>query len=78
MYTGILKQHEVTMEIGEPVALTKLSKPLQNGGRVHFGSIWAVHGQTKKRRHEICTAIDGDSLNIHEVCDREAQITSHC
>ena len=54
------------MEICEPVALTKLPKPSQSGGQVQVGSVWALHGQTKKRRHEVCTGIDGDSLNIHE------------
>ena len=55
------------MEIEEPVALAKLPRPFQTGGRVQFGSVWGIHGQVKKRRHELCTAVDGNSLGIYEV-----------
>ncbi|RMZ89443.1 hypothetical protein DV736_g3308, partial [Chaetothyriales sp. CBS 134916] len=55
------------MEIGEPVALRKLPRPAHGNGKVHFGSIWALRPQSKRKRHEICAAVDGDSVNIYDI-----------
>ncbi|RMD45034.1 hypothetical protein DV735_g207, partial [Chaetothyriales sp. CBS 134920] len=57
----------MAMEIGQPVALRKLPRPAYGSGKVQFGSIWTLRPQSKRKRHEICTAVDGDSVNIYDI-----------
>lgn len=63
------------MEIGEPTLLTKLSQPsvICDSG-VQFCQVYGIRDGQRKKRHEICAAVDGNSLNIYEVDARGLQI----
>lgn len=56
------------MEIGAACALAKIPRPgLVGNGEARFCQVYGVRDQQKRKRHEICAAIDGNSLNIYEV-----------
>lgn len=56
------------MEIAEPTLLVKLPRagPSEEGSR-RFSQVYGVRDGKSKKRHEICAAVDGNSLNIFEV-----------
>ena len=54
--------------MGEPAALAKLPRAgLSGEGRTRFCQVYGVRDGQRKKRHEICAAVDGNSLNIFEV-----------
>lgn len=56
------------MEIGEPAVLAKLPRAgLTGDGQTKFCQVYGIRAQQRKKRHEICAAVDGNSLNIFEV-----------
>lgn len=57
------------MDIGEPTLLAKLPRagPSEEGSR-KFAQVYGVRDGKIKKRNEICAAIDGNSLNVFEVC----------
>lgn len=56
------------MEIGEPAVLAKLPRAgLTGDGQTRFCQVYGIRNQLRKKRHEICAAVDGNSLNIFEV-----------
>ncbi|EXJ94444.1 hypothetical protein A1O1_02840 [Capronia coronata CBS 617.96] len=57
------------MEITAPHLLAKLPRTTKPETAVSFGSVYALRDGLKKRRKEICVAVDGDSLNLYEVQD---------
>jgi len=58
------------MEIGEPAVLARLPRAgLTGEGQTKFCQVYGIRAQQKKKRHEICAAVDGNSLNIFEVCE---------
>lgn len=62
------------MEIGEPVFLARLPKPFSGAGKTRFGPVWGLNDDAKRKRHEVCAATDGDSLNIYSV----SSACQHC
>lgn len=57
------------MEITAPHVLAKLPRTSKPDATSFFGNVYGVRdGAVKKRRKEICVAVDGDSLSIYEVC----------
>ena len=54
------------MDISAPISLTRLPRPSKPDG-VRTGTVYGVRNGLKKRRKEICTATDGDSLSLYEV-----------
>ncbi|KIX04268.1 uncharacterized protein Z518_05135 [Rhinocladiella mackenziei CBS 650.93] len=55
------------MEITAPHLLVKLPRATRPDAAILFGSVHAVRKGAKRRRKEICAAVDGDSLSIYEV-----------
>lgn len=56
------------MEIGEPSLLTKLPRAgILGDGRTRFCQVYGIRDGQRKKRHEICAAIDSNSINIYEV-----------
>ena len=55
------------MDISSPVVLARLPKPLPDNGKVGFGPTWGLRNGTKRKRHEVCAAVDGVSVNIYAV-----------
>ncbi|KAK5939258.1 hypothetical protein PMZ80_008561 [Knufia obscura] len=56
------------MEIGEPTVLAKLPRAgLTGDGQTKFCQVYGIRNQQRKKRHEICAAVDGNSLNVFEV-----------
>ena len=55
------------MEISPPTVLARLPKPLVDKGKVHFGLVWGIRDGTKRKRQEICTSVDGHSVNVYSV-----------
>ncbi|ETN41898.1 uncharacterized protein HMPREF1541_03837 [Cyphellophora europaea CBS 101466] len=54
------------MEISEPVSLARLPRSPQGVNDVTFGSVWGWRSGVKRKRHEICAAIESTCLNIYE------------
>jgi len=50
-----------------PHLLAKLPRTTRPDAATYFGNVCAVHDGLKRRRKEICAAIDGDSISIYEV-----------
>lgn len=61
--------HGMTMEISGPHLLVRLPRTARPDASTNIGSVYALRGGLKRRRKEICAAIDGDSLSIYEVQD---------
>ena len=55
------------MEIFPPVILARLPKPISQHGKVRFGPVWSVRDGVKRKRQEICSAVDGHSVNAYSV-----------
>lgn len=55
------------MDISEPVTLARLPRSPQKSSEVRFGPVWASRSGVKRKRHEICAAVEGTSVNIYEV-----------
>lgn len=70
-----LSLHVSIMELSSPIALAKLPRPGGQDG-FHFGTVHAVRDGVKKRRKEICAAIDGDSLGLYEVASTLSNVIS--
>jgi hypothetical protein len=67
----LLKQGEFhvpksTMDISAPTLLARLPRT-NKPGNIRFGQVFALRNGLKKRRKEICAAVDGNSLNVYEV-----------
>lgn len=61
------KHFELTMEISAPHALVRLPRTTRPDAATYFGCVCAVREGMKRRRKEICAAVDGDSISIYEV-----------
>lgn len=58
------------MEIGEPTLLAKLPRAgTSEEGSRKLSQVYGVRDGKTKKRNEVCAAIDGNSINIFEVCD---------
>lgn len=56
------------MEIGEPAVLAKLPRAgLSGDGQTSFCQVYGIRDGRRKKRHEICAAVDGNSISIFEV-----------
>jgi hypothetical protein len=56
------------MEITAPHILAKVPRSTKPDAATSFGNVYTVRDGLKKRRKEICVAVDGDSLSLYEVC----------
>ncbi|KAK4936291.1 hypothetical protein LTR10_022819 [Elasticomyces elasticus] len=54
------------MEISAPHLLVKLPRTARKDASTQFGSVYTLRDGVKRRRKEICAAIDGDALSIYE------------
>lgn len=62
------------MEFGEAVVLAKLPRAgLTGEGQTRFCQVYGIRDAARKKRHEICAAVDGNSLNVFEVRGCHAQ-----
>jgi hypothetical protein len=55
------------MDIAKPILLAKLPRSSRSDAVTSFGPVHSVRDGAKKRRKEICTATDGNSLSVYEV-----------
>jgi hypothetical protein len=56
-----------TMDIAIPVLLARLPRSSKSDAVTSFGPVYSVRDSVKKRRKEICSATDGNSLSVYEV-----------
>lgn len=58
------------MALQPPSLLAQMPQPLGNAaqGKVRFAEIHGVHGSKKRKRYEIAAAIDGEAVNLYNVC----------
>ncbi|KAL2406444.1 hypothetical protein ABEF95_015514 [Exophiala dermatitidis] len=63
------------MELTAPIVLAKLPRTTKPDATTEFGNVYSVRDGVKKRRKEICIAIDGDSLSIYEVQDGKVLVS---
>ncbi|EXJ75270.1 uncharacterized protein A1O5_01966 [Cladophialophora psammophila CBS 110553] len=55
------------MEISTPHVLSRLPRPAKPDATTRFGTVYSVRSGLKKRRKEICVAVDGNSLGLYEI-----------
>jgi hypothetical protein len=66
---------QLNMEIENPVTLARrLPQPPRENGVRHFATVYGVKAGQKRKRHEICTATDGDSVTIYEVVENQREL----
>ena len=57
------------MRAQSPAVLAQLPQPLlEIGGRTQYGPCYGLTGSRKRKRFEVAAAIDGETLNIYDVC----------
>lgn len=57
------------MSIEEPYTIATLPRPLdQEHGRIHPATVSSLSGSRKRKRHEIAVGVDGEGVNIYNVC----------
>ncbi|KIW64026.1 hypothetical protein PV04_08987 [Phialophora macrospora] len=54
------------MDVSAPISLARLPRASRPDG-IHFGAVHAMRNGLKKRRKEICAAVDGDSVGLYEI-----------
>lgn len=59
------------MDIGEPSVLLRLPRSPQGTTNTRFGLTWGLRGGVKRKRHEVCTAVEGVGVNIYDVSSRQ-------
>lgn len=63
------------MSAQTPLVLAQLPQPLlDSGGRTQFGLCYGLTGSRKRKRFEIVAAVDGETLNIYNVCAMTAKL----
>ena len=56
------------MILQEPSLLAQLPRPLEfSAGRTYVGNVYGVDGQRKRKRFEVVSAVDGETVNIYDV-----------
>lgn len=66
------------MEISEPVVVAKLPRLQVESGRNLFSTVYSLKNGVKRKRQEICAAVDGDSINIYEVSGLSTTVFLRC
>jgi hypothetical protein len=56
------------MEIGQPVTLTRLPRSPHETGATRTAPVFGIRAGQKRKRQEVCSAVDVDSISIYEVC----------
>lgn len=58
-------------DIEEPYVIATLPKPLQGkNGRILAAPVYSLTPSKKRKRHEVVVAVDGETVNIYNVCSR--------
>jgi hypothetical protein len=55
------------MEVAGPKILATLPRNPQGPTDIKFGTVWGWRSGVKRKRYEICAAVDGNCVNIYEV-----------
>lgn len=55
------------MEVTAPNLLIRLPRATRPDAATRFGPVWSLRDGVKRKRKEICAAVDGDSLSVYEV-----------
>jgi hypothetical protein len=75
--TADMQAGEAIMELCSPTVLARLPRPFPRSGKVQFGSVWGLRNGRTRKRHELCAAVDGDSLNIYSVSSSKSKLLRH-
>ena len=52
-----------------PYTIASLPKPLDaENGSIYASPVFSHRGLKKRKRHEVIVGVDGESLNIYNVC----------
>lgn len=63
------------MSVMRPTVVAQLPQSLLGvDGRTHFGPCYGFTGSRKRKRTEIAAAVDGEALNIYDVCDETCEV----
>jgi hypothetical protein len=58
-----------------PYTIASLPKPLDaEHGSIYASPVFSYRGLRKRKRHEVVVGVDGESLNIYNVCLRESSV----
>lgn len=56
-------------EIESPYAIATLAKPLDSKhGRTRIAAVHGIRGSRKRKRHEVAVGVDGEGVNVYNVC----------
>ena len=54
-----------------PHAIASLPRPFDaEHGQTYATSVFSIKGSRKRKRHEVAVAVDGESVNVYNVCIR--------
>ena len=68
---AVITSHGCRME--EPYSIASVPEPLdKDRGRIFTAPVYALSGSRKRKRREVAVGIDGESVNIYDVCKFEA------
>ena len=57
------------MDLQPPSILAQLPRPLHTStGRIQVGEVYSLAATKKRKRYEVATAVDGEAVNIYNVC----------
>lgn len=52
-----------------PYVIASLPKPLDSDkGQIYAAPVYSFRGLKKRKRHEVVVGVDGESLNVYNVC----------
>lgn len=57
------------MALQAPSLLAQLPRPLGGGGgKCQLSEVYGLAGSKKRKRYEVAASVDGESVNIYNVC----------
>lgn len=57
------------MDLQPPSVLAQLPRPLQaSTGKIRIGEVHGLADSKKRKRYEVAVAVDGEAVNIYNVC----------
>ena len=57
------------MDLQSPSVLAQLPRPLHaSTGKTRIGDVFSLADAKKRKRYEVAVAVDGEAVNIYNVC----------
>jgi hypothetical protein len=60
---------QFVMDLQPPSVLAQLPRPLHaSTGKTRIGDVFSLADAKKRKRYEVAVAVDGEAVNIYNVC----------